>query len=622
MCGITGFIGKGNREDLTAMTATLLHRGPDEQGVFFEKGVGLGHTRLSILDLTPTGRQPMSSKDRMGVVVFNGEIYNFQELKNDLLEKRYIFDGTSDTEVILAMYEEYGEKCFEKMSGMFAIALFDRFNGRLILARDRMGKKPLYYSLEKGNFAFASELKSLIRYPGFKKDIDIFAVNKYLAFEHVPTPGSIWRNAKKLEAGQYLVFEKGIIRKEKFWTPNFVENKISFSDALFLLDDKINTAVKERMIADVPLGVFLSGGLDSSTIAYHAQKNSSQKIKTFSIGFDEKSFDESGFAREVAKHLGTEHYEKKVTAKDLLAIVPELAAMIDEPLADASIIPTYLLSKFAKEHVTVALGGDGGDELFAGYPTFQADTLWRYFPEFLISPAEKIFSLLPVSHKNFGLDLKVRKFMDGADEYDSLIRHQKWLGAFSDTEREELFKKTKWKYLEEKHADVYDDIERYREEAENANDSTKLLYSYERTYLMDHVMVKVDRAGMFASLETRAPFLDHTLVDFANTLPFSYKLHGLTPKYILKKLMEDKLPKHIVHRKKKGFGIPVAKWLAEDLKDFCDGTLSKTAVQNAGFFNYAYVEKLKREHFEKKRNHAKKLWTLLVFQLWYNAWVK
>jgi asparagine synthase (glutamine-hydrolysing) len=370
------------------------------------------------------------------------------------------------------------------------------------------------------------------------------------------------------------------------------------------------------MIADVPLGVFLSGGLDSSTIAYYAQKNSPQKIKTFSIGFEEKSFDESDFAREVSDFLGTDHHEKRVSAKDLLDIVPDLAQMIDEPLADASIIPTYLLSKFAKEHVTVALGGDGGDELFAGYPTFQADILWKYFPQFLISPVKHISGMLPVSHKNFGLDLKLAKFFDGAGEKDPLMRHQKWLGAFTDDERKKLMKEGKWE------ENIYDDLERYRNEAEQASEATKLLYSYERSYLMDHVMVKVDRAGMRASLETRAPFLDHEPVDFANSLPFSYKMRGFTTKYILKKLMEEKLPHHIIYRKKKGFGIPIAGWLAGELREFCDDTLSQSAIENAGFFNYAYVEKLKKAHFQKNRNHAKKLWTLLVFQLWYNAWVK
>ncbi len=622
MCGITGFIGQGTKGDLLKMVGSLTHRGPDDQGVFFENGVAFGHTRLSILDLSPLGHQPMFSQDRNTVLVFNGEIYNFQELKTELSLDGHLFQGASDTEVILALYEKYREKSFEKMHGMFAIALYDKKNERLILARDRMGKKPLYWFFLNGTFAFASEIKSLLIHPAFKKDIDLFALNKYLLYEHVPTPQTIFKYAKKLEAGQYLVYEKGRIRKEKYWKPDFTESDISFEETLVSLDKEIDSSVKERMISDVPLGVFLSGGLDSSAIAYYAQKNSEQKIKTFSIGFDEKSFDESGYARQVADFLGTEHYEKKVSAQDLLDVIPELAQMTDEPLADASIIPTYLLSKFAKEQVTVALGGDGGDELFAGYPTFQADILRGYFPKFLISPAEKILRLLPVSHKNLGPVFQLLKFLEGAKEKDPLVRHQKWLGAFTDEERQELFAPEKWKFLEKGKADAYEDLKTYEEEASGASEGTKLLYSYERSYLMDHVMVKADRASMRASLETRAPLLDHKFVELANRLPFSFKLRGFTTKYILKKLMEKKIPKDIIYRKKKGFGIPVAAWLSGELREFCDNTLSRSAIQNAGFFNYSYVEKLKKEHFQKKRNYAKKLWTLLVFQLWYNAWAK
>ncbi|MFA5830727.1 MAG: asparagine synthase (glutamine-hydrolyzing) [Candidatus Paceibacterota bacterium] len=618
MCGISGFIGKGEREDAEKMNAALLHRGPDEQGVFFESGVGLGHTRLSILDLSPTGCQPMFSKDHLLVTVFNGEIYNFSELKNELQEKKHVFVGSSDTEVILALYEEYGEKCFEKMEGMFAIALYDRSNKKLLLARDRMGKKPLYWFFSHGTLVFASELKALLKHPLFKKEIDLFALNKYLAYEHIPTPESIFKGVRKLEPGSYLVFENGKTRKETFWNPCFVSESISFRDAILRLDEEINNAVKRRMIADVPIGVFLSGGLDSSAIAYYAQNNSEEKIKTFSIGFSEKSFDESSYAREVAKFLGTEHHEKTVTAGDLLAVIPEMAALVDEPLADASIIPTFLLSKFAKEHVTVALGGDGGDELFAGYPTFQADIAASLFPKAFMFPAEKMLSLLPISHANFSFDFKAWKFLEGVRENDSFRRHMVWLGAFNGAERAELFSKDSFKKISG--ADVFDDLDRYRLESKNATLKNALLYAYERSYLMDQVMTKTDRASMFASLETRAPFLDRNIVDFVNPLPFSYKMHGFTTKYILKKLMEGKLPKHIIYRKKKGFGLPVAKWLAEDLHDFCNDTLSESAIKKAGFFKYDYIAKLKSEHFEKRNNHAKKLWTLLVFQLWYNQY--
>lgn len=623
MCGITGFIGKGTKNDLQKMVDSIKHRGPDSQGVFFEGSVALGHTRLSILDLSLAGSQPMFDQDKNIGIIFNGEIYNFPELRKYLQGLGYKFRSTSDTEAIIYLYKEFGEKCFEKLNGMFAIAIYDFTKNRLILARDRMGKKPLYWCIFEDTLIFGSELKSLMGHPLFKKEIDLESLNKYLQYDYVPSPHTIFKNVYKLEPASYLVFEKGEIKKNIFWKMDFTERNISFKNAVVELGERINESTTRRLMSDVPLGVFLSGGLDSSAIAYYAQKNSKEKIKTFSIGFKEASFDESAYAREVAKHLDTEHHEKILSAKDSLDLIPGIADMIDEPVADASIIPTFLLSKFTRENVTVALGGDGGDELFAGYPTFQAGQLvdlYEKIPKVLRKGLiEKIINKIPASDKNLSIGFKLKKFIDGLSGERSHL-HQRWLGSFSRSERGELFRKELWKNLENKNE--FEDLDKYISEVSAGDYRNKILYLYMRTYMMDQVLVKVDRASMVNSLEVRAPFLDTSVVEFANSLPYSYKYKNFETKYILKKLMEGKLPKSIIYRSKKGFGIPLGKWLREDLKDFCNSVLSKENNQKIGLFNYKYIDKLKSEHFSGQKDNRKLLWNLIVFFLWYEKWMK
>jgi len=611
MCGITGFIGKGNEDTLQKMTAAVKHRGPDDTGIFFDeqKGIGLGHARLSILDVSAAGHQPMWSSDKQIAIVFNGEIYNFQELKTELKAHHGCrFESTSDTEVIIYAYKVFGEKCFEKMEGMFAIAIYDFPKNRLILARDRAGKKPLYWTLTNGTFIFGSELKSLVLHPAFKKELDLESVNKYLQFDYVPTPHTIWKNVHKLEPASYMVFEAGKIRKAEYWLPKFEETKLSFAEAKKRLGAMIAESVSNRLVADVPVGVFLSGGLDSSTIAYYAKQQSKSKVKTFSIGFQEKSFDESNYAREVATFLGTEHYEKIFTSADCISVIPEVLNALDEPMADASIIPTYLLSQFAREYVTVALGGDGGDELFAGYPTFQAEkllTIYKKVPAMLRSRViEPLIRALPSSANNFSLDFKLKKFLEGVNASNS-HRHQVWLGSFNREERSQLFKPEVWNRLENNNE--FEDTE-----------VGPLLYQYERTYLMDEVLVKVDRATMLASLEARSPFLDYRIADFAHSLPYDFKIKGFKTKYILKKLMEGKLPREIIWRKKKGFGMPVGYWLRGPLKELMENVLSKENVKKMGLFNYDYIAKLKSDHYSERKDNRKLLWNLLVFGIWWN----
>jgi len=626
MCGIAGYFGQGDKDVLEKMTRTLVHRGPDDEGFYSSGRVGLGQRRLSIIDLSPAGHQPMANEDKNVWLAYNGEIYNFKDLKNGLKD-RHRFASQSDTEVILHLYEEIGEEVFARLEGMFAIALYDERIGKLFLARDRMGKKPLYYGRFGETLVFGSELKALMAHPLFKRELDLRALNKYLLYEYVPTPHSIFKNVFKLEPATYLTFDGWKAVKKKFWNIEFnklqiTNYKLQESNAIKELDSKLDNAVKSRLISDVPLGVFLSGGIDSSTIAYYAQKNSSQKIKTFSIGFQEESFNEAPYARQVAEHLGTEHYEKILDAKDSLDLVPRIADLLDEPLADASIIPTFLLSQFTRERVTVALGGDGGDELFCGYDTFVAHRLadiYEKLPLFLRkSLIEKAVLNLPVSFKDFSFDFKAKKFISGfygPKEY----RNQRWLGSFDRPERAALFTGDVWRELTQENE--FAEIDYYNKEAGTLDYYQQLIYQYLRTYMMDDILVKIDRASMFNSLEVRAPFLDTSVVELANSLPLEYKLRGLTTKYILKKLMEDKLPRATVHRKKKGFGVPLAQWLSGNLKPLVLELFSEERIKQQGLFDHKYINNLLNDHFSRRADNRKLIWTLAVFQMWQKKWL-
>lgn len=623
MCGIAGYVGKGNRELLKKMIAAIQYRGPDYQGFFAMGNVGFGHARLRILDLSDKSNQPMLNAARNVVLAFNGEIYNFQYLREKLegLDK-YHFTSSGDTEVILHLYEEYGEDCFSLLNGMFAIALYDFTEDKLLLVRDRLGKKPLYWADFGSTVVFASELKAITKHFLFSRRLNLEALDRYFFCEYVPTPLSIFENLYKLEPATILIWKKGKVRKKKFWKIADNEYAISPNEALSVLDKEIERSVKSRLVADVPLGIFLSGGIDSSTIAYYAQKNSKKNIKTFSVGFTEESFDESDYAKRVADFLGSEHYYMSIPSSQVLCFVSAALDAMDEPLADASFIPTLLLSRFTKQYVTVALGGDGADELFAGYETFQAQQLvywYKKIPRVLRKGiVEKVISALPVSHDYFSLDFRLKKFIAGIDENPAYM-HQKWLGSFSQEEREKLF--TRQVQLELLDKNEFEEIDNYMQESANKSQENQLLYMYLRSYLMDGVMVKVDRASMRYALEVRSPFLDYKLVDFVSSLPYAMKCRGLETKHLLKKLMKNKLPKGIALRRKKGFGIPLAQWLRNELREFCRGALAEQKIRKTGLFNSQYINQLMVEHFEGKKNHRKKLWTLIVFMAWHEAYL-
>jgi len=627
MCGIAGYFGQGNREVLEKMTNTLRHRGPDDVGFWAQGQVGLGHRRLSIIDLSAAGHQPMSDASGEIQLIFNGEIYNFQKLREELIAQGHKFSSQSDTEVIIQLYLAVGTEVFKKINGMFALALYDARQGTLLLARDCLGKKPLYWGIFNNTLLFGSEPKAMLAHPACQRELDLTSLNKYLLYEYVPTPHSIWRGIHKLEPGHYLQYDGRASVKHKFWDITFQlsinNDQLSIKEAISLLDSNINEAVKTRLVSDVPLGIWLSGGLDSATIAYYAQRNSARPVKTFSIGFKEDSFDESRYARLAAKHLGTEHYEQILSARDSLKLIPKVAALLDEPLADASILPTYLLSAFTKQQVIVALGGDGGDELFAGYDTFVAERLAHWYAKLPAVIREgvikKIISHWPVSFRNISFDFKLKKFVVGFSEQNILRRHQNWLGAFNREQRQQLFMPEVWHKL--KNANEYEEADAYAEAVGNQSAWNQLIYFYLRAYLLDDILVKVDRASMFNGLEVRAPFLDYRLVDFVNGLPFHFKMKGLTTKFILKELMADKLPAEIVRRKKKGFGIPLAQWLTRELRPLMAELLNESYLRQQGLFNPEFVTKLMSDHLARRADNRKWLWTLLCFQLWQREWL-
>jgi len=614
MCGIAGFTGGGNRSDLENMIAAIKHRGPDNTG-FFECGnIFMAHSRLSILDLSPAGHQPMKCGDDSVVVSYNGEIYNFKELREGLKKKGHKFLSDTDTEVVVYLYKEYGEDCFKMLNGMFALAVYDKSKEKIILARDRLGEKPLYWSFKNNVLIFSSEICSIINHPFISKDLDMLAVYQFFAFDYTPQPKTVFKDIKKLENGQLLIYEKREVLLKKFYNLSVHEIKISEKEAADRLFNILDEAVKIRLISDAPLGVFLSGGIDSSAIAYFAAKHK-PGIKTFSIGFDEKSFDESRWAKQAASYLKTEHYHRQFSAEDMIDSLPEIFSKIDEPFGDPSLLPTFLLSRFAKEQVTVALGGDGGDELFMGYPNYKAQKFLNFtgLKKIKISglPAKILMKFLPYSSKNMAGSFMVqRALMSG--KFPAHLRDFAAIGGYHSS-FEELFR-----FGAEKEKELFYFAEEFLKDKKDLDYLSKITLLFQKYYLSDNILFKTDRANMYNSLETRAPFLDYRLVDFANSLPSSFKLKWFKSKYIFKKAMENKLPDRIIHRKKKGFGIPLAGWLRGELRDYMFKSLSENNINEIGFIDYGIVRRLIEEHLSSKMDNKKILWNLIVFQNWHS----
>jgi asparagine synthase (glutamine-hydrolysing) len=616
-------LGPVDRGVLAQMTRVLHHRGPDDDGFHVATyddgtGVGLGFRRLSIIDLD-TGNQPIANEDGSLQLVFNGEIYNFRELRAELESRGHRFATNADTEVVVHLYEELGPECVQRLNGMFAFALWDEPERRLLLARDRFGKKPLYYAELDGVLVFGSELKALLEHPLCPRDLDLESLSAYLAAEYVPTPRAIFEGVRKLPAGHRLAWQHGRAHVERYWDLAFERNDGARSDADYVDEfrARLREAVRRRLVSDVPLGAFLSGGVDSSSVvALMCEALPAGAVKTFSIGFGERSFDEADHARRVAQHFGTDHHEDVFTASAMAALLPTVTDVMDEPFADASILPTYLLSRFTREHVTVALGGDGADELLAGYPTFPAESVARLYPVPRILHDRLVIPLadrLPVSTANFSFDFKLKRFLRGAAAPAS-IRHPVWLGSFTPAEQRDL--------LTSPAGDPFEPHRRPFGEAPTGDRLERLIYLYAKTYLQDDILVKVDRASMACSLEVRAPFLDVELAEFLGRVPARLKLRRFDTKHLLKRAMADVLPPGIAGRAKKGFGVPVADWIKGELREAVQDELSPDRLRRQGLFEPAAVARLLDEHLSGRRDNRKPLWTLFVFQLWHRRWAE
>lgn len=630
MCGICGFWNfDAQRVELPAlrrMMETLRHRGPDDEGYVLSDGsrldaeagnFGLGHKRLSILDLSPAGRQPMSDDTGQIWTVFNGEIYNFEEIAADLRKKGHRFQTRTDTEVILYAYREWGIECVSRFNGMFAIALWDRGAGKLYLIRDRLGVKPIYYYRKNGAFAFASELKPILAFPYFEKELDSDALLQYLVFQYVPHPKAIFRNTWKLAPGHVLtVSQDGSVEDRSYWDLGSAMARTdtlrykSEQELLDELEELLIRSVRYRMISDVPLGAFLSGGIDSSLIVAIMQKLNREPVHTFSIGFVDSDFDEAPYAKGMARHLGTQHQELYVGPRQVSELLPRVTNYYDEPFADTVTIPTMLLSELARSEVTVALSGDGGDELFGGYTRYQtmgrAESLLR-IPGALRAGGS-ILSRVPsrfIRNHSFWL----RPLTNLEDFYLELM--STWnrealreLTGVSDVDlSESVFHKT------------------FAGAGKRAAPEQAWLVDI-KTYLVDCILTKLDRASMAVSLEAREPFLDYRLVEFAVALPMRWKIRNRTQKYILRKLLRRFLPLELFDRPKHGFNMPLSRWLREELREMSDTYLDANFLAKQGIFDPRTVRRVVSEHFAGTHDHYSKLYSLTIFQQWHHQYMQ
>ncbi|HEX7836933.1 MAG TPA: asparagine synthase (glutamine-hydrolyzing) [Kofleriaceae bacterium] len=617
MCGIAGAVSWAadprvlDEPAVLAMSDAMRLRGPDGAGRYRDDRALLAHRRLSIIDLEG-GAQPMSTPDGEITVTFNGEIYNFVELRARLEALGHRFTTRSDTEVILWAYRQWGRSCVAELDGMFAFAVWDRARGELLLARDRFGKKPLYYYHRPGELIFASTLTALLAHPRVPRALDDAALAEYLGLEYVVAPRTILAGVHKLPAAHALVASARGAETVRYWQLG-VGGARPGSEAeapeaaIEALTARLTAAVRRRLVADVPLGVLLSGGIDSSLVTAFAAREQSG-IRTFSVRFTDPSFDESQYARQVAAHLGTTHVEEELSLAEAVKIVGTLGDVLDEPVGDGSIVPTTMLSRFVRRHVTVALGGDGGDELFAGYPTYVAHRLADAIGPLrkLAGAGRYLAELLPVSHDNFSFDFKLKKLLLGLDAPPD-ERNYVWLGAMPKALVGEL--------LGGDH-DIYAAV-RARYAEGSGSHLERVLYQDVGLYMCHSVLAKVDRASMAASLEVRAPLLDTAFAEYAASLPIDLKLRGCTGKYLLKQLAYRYLPRAIVDRPKKGFGMPIGRWLRQDLRSLSrDVLLGPDSLAASGRLRRPVVERMLREHGDGVVDHRQRLWTLLVLELW------
>ena len=633
MCGIAGFIDfkkQSTAEDVTSMSACLHHRGPDGSGAWFTETqtavIGFGHRRLSIIDLSETAGQPMHYNGLH--LVFNGEIYNYNEIRDNLISLGHQFQTHSDTEVILHAWEQWGEKCIEQWRGMFAIVLYNERSNEIICIRDRAGVKPFYYYHHDGLFLFASELKSIAAHKGFKKEINVDAVASFLQYGYVSYPHCIYQNTHKLQPGTHLRLNlsSASVSTTQYWNVYNAYNKpklkIDLPEAMEETERILTESFQLRMVADVPVGVFLSGGYDSSCVTALLQKNSMERLKTFTIGMTDKSIDEAPYAAQVAAHLGTEHTEYYCTPQEALQIIPELPHYYDEPFADSSAIPTILVSRLARKQVTVALSADAGDEIFAGYNRY--DYLMRYGKK-LRSIPKPVRKMAVAAMGSIPSD----KIPYLRNKYNFHSRYNKIRNLLNNPSTGEMLKNLSEVFTPSDLAKLFAKpvLELQTEHVSTELKSTfyePLLYMMAvdyKTYLVDDILQKVDRATMSVSLEGREPFLDQHIIEWAAQLPSEYKYHQGQKKYILKQIVHKYIPKEIMERPKMGFGIPIESWLKNELRDLLRENLSEANLQKNNLFNITAVQKLLNDFFAGRTESHVKLWYLLMFQMWYNRWM-
>lgn len=622
ICGVTYFDRERNvlEHVVKSMCDVIRHRGPDDEGWITKGNYGIGMRRLSIIDLF-TGRQPISNEDGSIWIVFNGEIYNHVELRNKLIKKGHKFQTKCDTEVIVHAYEEYGEECPKKLNGMFGFAILDLKKQILFLARDRLGIKPLYYYHDSKKFAFGSELKSILQVPNIPREVDLRALDLFLTFEYIPSPYSIFQGIRKLPPGHSLTLKDGRINIREYWDLDFEEKEIPEDELCEQLLELFQDAVKIRLMSDVPLGAFLSGGIDSSAIVAMMSRVMDRPVKTFSIGFKEDTYNESHYAQQIANHFNTEHHVE-IIEPNALELAEKLVGFLDEPFGDFSIFPTYLVSKMARKHVTVSLSGDGGDELFAGYDTYIANKAGRAYerlPRLLRNAMHPILSRIPPTEKKKGLINRAKRFVEGM-ELPADLEHTRWMIFLQEGEKIKLYSDDLQDTLNG--SDSFEFIRNYFNRVNTSDPLNRQLYVDIKSYLVDNILVKVDRMSMATSLETRVPFLDHRFVEFSATIPSRLKLQGKNTKYLFKKAMGDVLPPQILNRSKEGFSIPIKNWLKEDLKPLMLEVLDQQKIKREGFFNTNYVEQLKKEHLSGKENHSHRLWSMMVFGIWQDLYLR
>jgi asparagine synthase (glutamine-hydrolysing) len=649
MCGICGEISFNNEgvkaESIQRMCKVLAHRGPDDEGMVFLRGlkllevkkpfptnleesgfkVGLGHRRLAIIDLSSAAHQPMCNEDGSVWIVYNGEIYNFQEIRVRLEKKGHVFKSRSDTEVILHSYEEWGVDCLKQFRGMFAFGIWDSRRKRLFLARDRLGKKPLVYYFKNGRFVFASEIKAILQDPGVKREVNINALHYYLSYQYVPSPYSIFEGIRKLPPAHYLLFDgSGNLRIERYWklnfssSPNACKNQLEWCDRIRA---GLEESVKLRLISDVPLGAFLSGGVDSSIIVGIMAQLSSKPVKTFSIGFEEKEFDEISYARIVSKHFSTDHHEF-IVKPNAIEILPKLVWHYNEPFADSSAIPTYYVANMTKDYVKVVLTGDAGDENFAGYPRYLRSKWVSWFTK-IPEKARKdwMVSLLRIVASFSMREDKLNRLADFIHTLssDQARNYFEQIKIFNKKEKEDVYTEEFTKDLEGR--DPLEFLLDHYDEADGDDLLDRLLYLDIHTYLPEDLLVKMDIATMANSLEARVPFLDHVLMEFAAGIPSGLKLKGSQSKFILKETFSELLPPAILKRKKMGFGVPISRWFRKELKDYIYEILLDRKTLNRGYFKREGIERLLNDHIALRYDHSARIWALLFLEIWFRAFM-